>query len=620
MLDGQRYDLIHVGENQTRRIRQLYFGSIMRQEVAWFDKTDTGELTTRMTADMSLIQEGLSDKIGLMIQFTSSFVGGFVIAFIKGWQLALVLCSVFPVMFGAVFIMGKTVVGGSTKSLTAYAGAGAVAQQVLSSIRTVTAFGGQQNEIKRYKVYLDQADSAGISNMYAGGVGVATLQGVIFLIYALAFWYGNTLIPGIMTGGGVVNVFFAIIIGAFSLGNASPHMASVGQATAAGAAVFSTINRKSAIDSCSTEGVKPIGVTGNISFKNIKFHYPSRPDVNILPEFSLEVPAGKTVALVGMSGCGKSTMVKLLERFYDPIEGTILFDGHDIKELNVKWLRQQIGMVSQEPVLFNCSIRDNLRYGLLDEDFGLPEEKICAKIEAVLRQANAWDFVSKLPKGLDTHVGEAGSMLSGGQKQRIAIARAILKNPKILLLDEATSALDAESEKLVQIALDKAAANRTTICIAHRLSTIKNADLIVVMRAGEIIERGTHSELVAKDGVYYSMVQGQKLEGSESNPDTAVLTTEVSSHVPELLAADNSATELKKDKSFVVVKVSKSADGLDKREIVAGETEALMPAQEKPPRGKFMKRFVLLNRPEWGYYVLGYSIFNLVLLVPLSMV
>jgi ATP-binding cassette subfamily B (MDR/TAP) protein 1 len=265
--------------------------------------------------------------------------------------------------------------------------------------------------------------------------------------------------------------------------------------------IFSIIDRKSRIDSSSDEGAIMENVTGSIDFNNVSFKYPSRPDVQIFSDFTLHIPSQKTIALVGESGSGKSTIIALLERFYDPDSGNISLDGVEIRSLKVSWLRDQMGLVGQEPVLFNDTIRANITYGKHSE---VTEEEITA----VAKAANAHEFVSSLPQGYDTVVGEKGVQLSGGQKQRVAIARAILKDPKILLLDEATSALDAESERVVQDALDRVMVNRTTIVVAHRLSTIKGADMIAVLKEGKIAEKGKHEALLRiKDGAYASLVQ-----------------------------------------------------------------------------------------------------------------
>ena len=259
--------------------------------------------------------------------------------------------------------------------------------------------------------------------------------------------------------------------------------------------------QKSLINPVTEEGEKPEEFDGSIEFKDITFSYPTRPDIKVLEGFNLNIEVGKTYALVGPSGCGKSTVIQLLLRFYDPSTGEVLVGGKDVRTLNVKWLRQHIGVVSQEPVLFNSTIAENILYG---KDGATQEE-----VKQAAANANAHDFISKLPDGYSTLVGEGGIQLSGGQKQRIAIARALISDPKILLLDEATSALDTESESIVQQALDKASAGRTTIIIAHRLSTIQNADLIASVQDGRIAETGSHTELMDKKGLYYNLVVAQ---------------------------------------------------------------------------------------------------------------
>ena len=269
----------------------------------------------------------------------------------------------------------------------------------------------------------------------------------------------------------MLTVFFSVLIGGFQIGQAAPYIEALLMAKTVAGPIFKVIERVSLIDSSSKSGMRPMKVVGDICFSNVFFNYPSRPDVKILRGISLDIPSGKTVALVGSSGCGKSTCIQMAQRFYDPLQGKVMLDGNDLKDLNVGWLRDNIGIVSQEPVLFDCTIRENILFG--------KPEATDDEIEKACRDANAMDFIKKLPKKFDTLVGERGAQLSGGQKQRIAIARALIKNPSILLLDEATSALDNESESIVQTALDRARDGRTTIVVAHRLSTVRTADLIV---------------------------------------------------------------------------------------------------------------------------------------------
>ena len=296
---------------------------------------------------------------------------------------------------------------------------------------------------------------------------------------------------------------------------------ALSHARGAAAKLWATIDRVPPIDIENEDGLKPDNVEGRIDFENVYFNYPSRPDVQVVKNLSLEFPAGKTVALVGASGSGKSTVVSLVERFYDPLSGHVRLDGIDLRELNLKWLRTQIGLVSQEPVLFATTIKGNVAHGLIGTKWeNASEMEKFELIKEACVKANAHGFITKLPLGYDTMVGERGFLLSGGQKQRIAIARAIVSDPKILLLDEATSALDTQSEGIVQDALDKAAAGRTTITIAHRLSTIKNSDHIYVMGGGVVLERGTHEELLQDpEGHYARLVQAQKLREAEERAE-----------------------------------------------------------------------------------------------------
>ncbi|NWW34547.1 MDR1 protein, partial [Panurus biarmicus] len=499
----QVWTFLVAATRQTARIRQKFFFAVLHQEMAWFDTTQIGTLNTRLTDDINTIREGIGDKISIFLQFFSTFVSGLIVGFIYGWKLTLVVMSVSPLLATSAAIWSTLLASLTAKELSAYAKAGAVAEEILTAIRTVVAFNGQQKALEKYDANLEMAKHVGMKKSITTNTCLGLSQFFIFGSYALAFWYGTKLTaedPHYDIGR-VLIVFFSVLVGAFSLGQAAPNLENVANARGAAYEVYKIINKKRLIDSSSKEGYKPDKLVGEVEFRNIHFSYPSRPDVQILKGLNLKVQTGKTIALVGASGCGKSTTVQLLQRFYDPDQGEITLDGRDIQTLNTKWLRENIGIVSQEPVLFATTIAENIRYGR--------EDISDAEIEQAAKEANAFDFISRLPAKFNTMVGERGAQLSGGQKQRIAIARALARNPKILLLDEATSALDTQSESIVQAALDKARAGRTTIVIAHRLSTIRTADTIAGFENGVVVEQGTHSELMLQKGVYYSLVMQQ---------------------------------------------------------------------------------------------------------------
>lgn len=514
---------IHVdrGEVMTARIRQHYLASILRQNVAYFDKLGAGEVTTRITTDTNNIQEGISEKAGLIVNGIATFVTALVIGFAKSWKLALILLSV---VVALVLLMGtgsKFIIIFTTKSTQAYGEGSSVAEETLSAIRNTTAFGIQQRLAEKFDGWLVKTMKHSVNKGRSLTVMVAGIWSIIYLTYALAFWQGSRFIAwGDIDVGTVVTVIMAMMIGAFVLGNIAPSFQAVGTALASAGKIFEAIDREPFVDSTSDKGDILPEIKGHVELRDVKFIYPSRPDVTVLKNMNLEIKPGETVALVGMSGSGKSTIVGLIERFYDPVRGQVLVDGRDVSEINVKWLRQQIALVSQEPTLFAVSIYENICYGLIGTPYeDAPEEKKRELVIEACKQANAWSFIESMTEGLDTNVGERGFLMSGGQKQRIAIARAIVSNPKILLLDEATSALDTKSEGIVQDALDKAAKSRTTIVIAHRLSTIKDADKIVVMSKGEILEMGTHNELLEREGAYYKLVDAQKLRSSKQGVD-----------------------------------------------------------------------------------------------------
>uniref|UniRef100_A0A8C1RB79 ATP-binding cassette, sub-family B (MDR/TAP), member 11a n=1 Tax=Cyprinus carpio TaxID=7962 RepID=A0A8C1RB79_CYPCA len=511
---------VSAAARQIQRIRKMYFRKIMCMEIGWFDCNSVGELNTRISDDINKINNAIADQVSIFIERISTFIFGFMVGFIGGWKLTLVVIAVSPLIGLAAGLMAMAVARLTGHELTAYAKAGSVADEVLSSMRTVAAFGGEHKETERYDRNLVEAQAWGIKKGAIIGVFQGYLWCIIFLCYALAFWYGSKLVIETkeLTPGGLVQVFFGVLMGAVNLGQASPCLEAFASGRAAAKSIFDTIDREPEIDCFSEEGHVLDKVKGDIEFHSVHFNYPSRPEVKILDDLNVVVKAGETTAFVGPSGSGKSTTIQLIQRFYDPKEGMVTLDGHDIRSLNIQWLRSLIGIVEQEPVLFATTIAENIRYGRA----GVTMEEV---IEAA-KQANAYNFIMDLPQKFDTLVGEGGGQMSGGQKQRIAIARALVRNPRILLLDMATSALDNESEAVVQEALDKARQGRTTISIAHRLSTVHNADVIVGFEHGRTVERGTHRQLLDRKGVYFTLVTLQN-QGKDTDSDKPEYTAEM---------------------------------------------------------------------------------------------
>jgi len=505
------------GEVNARRIRERYLQAVLRQDIAFFDNVGAGEVATRIQTDTHLVQQGISEKVALVVTFLGAFVCGFVLAYVRQWRLALAMSAMLPCIGITGAFMNKFVSKYMQLSLKHVANGGTLAEEVISTIRTAQAFGTQSTLTSLYGSHIDQSLHVDMLAAAWLGGGLSVFFFVIYNGYALAFHFGTKLInQGHATSGEIVNVIFAILIGSFSLAMLAPEMQAITNGMGAAAKLYETIERVPLIDSASDEGLKPQKVSGEITLEHVDFSYPSRPTVPIVKDLNLAFRAGKNAALVGASGSGKSTIINLVERFYDPIQGAVKLDGVDLKDLNVKWLRSQIGLVSQEPTLFATTIRGNVAHGLINTPYEkASEEEQFKLIKEACVKANADGFISKLPDGYETMVGERGFLLSGGQKQRVAIARAIVSDPSILLLDEATSALDTQSEGIVQDALDKAAAGRTTISIAHRLSTIKDADVIYVMGEGVVLESGSHRELIALDGAYARLVQSQKLREEE---------------------------------------------------------------------------------------------------------
>ncbi|CAL9202553.1 unnamed protein product [Musa hybrid cultivar] len=586
------------GERQATRIRGLYLKAILRQEIGFFDnETSTGEVIGRMSGDTILIQDAIGEKVGKCLQLAATFFGSFVVAFTKGWLLSLVLIASLPLTVIAGAAMSLIIFRSSTSGQKAYAEAGIVVEHTVGSIRTVAAFNGEKQAIDDYKQLIKKAYGAVVQEGIAAGVGIGCVLMIIFCNYGLAVWYGAKLIieRGYI-GADVFNCMVTVTTGAMSLGQASPCLTAFSAGQAAAYKMFETINRKPEIDVYDTSGIVLEDIKGDVELKDVRFSYPARPDQLIFNSFSLYVPSGTTMALVGESGSGKSTVISLVERFYDPQAGQVLIDGIDLKELRLKWVRERIGLVSQEPVLFTTTIRENIAYG--------KEGATAEEIQRAAKLANAAKFIDKMPNGLDTMVGEHGTQLSGGQKQRIAIARVILKNPKILLLDEATSALDAESERIVQEALETVMTNRTTIVVAHRLSTIKNADTISVVSRGELVEQGSHAELI-KDpyGSYSQLIRLQEFHEQEEESiipesdamDLSYIRRSGSGNLSSRISVGRRSSSLGRSRRNSMQGSRPEGDRLDEE----GADEDEMDKKAS------VRRLAYLNKPETPVLVLG---------------
>ena len=590
---------IYTGDRIVQKIRIQYLRAILRQNIAFFDSMGPGEITSRITADTNLIQDGISEKVGLALTGLSTFATAFVIAYIKYWRLALVCTSTLGALL---IIMGAGSVGMlvfSKRALECTGRSGSLAEEILDAFRTVVAFDAQEPLARKYESLLRDAERPGKIAQTCFALMVGGLFCVMYLNYGLGFWMGSRYLVdnGDVEVGDILTILMAIILGSYNLGNVAPNTQALSNGVAAASKLYSTIDRVSPLDHSSKTGFTLPKVKGDIFLHNVRHVYPSRPEVLVMDEMTLQIPAGQTTALVGPSGSGKSTIIGLLERFYNPVSGRVLLDGRDIKTLNLRWLRQQISLVSQEPRLFATSIYENIRFGLLGSWFeNEPEEVLRVRIDAAARMANAHEFIMDLPYGYDTNIGRYS--LSGGQKQRIAIARAIVKNPQILLLDEATSALDTKSEGVVQAALDRAAEGRTTIVIAHRLSTIKNAHNIVVMKDGRIVEQGSHKKLMDMQGMYLDLVKAQEIQQIRQSLTMTFLLDADSSRDDLYMSGSDSMLDMKRPRhqSKLLPPLpppSPSSGGYDE------------PEKPRYTLWQLIRFIASFNRPEWPVMVFG---------------
>eukprot|EP01018_Ginkgo_biloba_P020598 Gb_31652 [translate_table: standard] len=490
---------ILTGERQTAVIRSKYVQVLLNQDMSFFDTYgNNGDIVSQVLSDVLLIQSALSEKVGNYVHNMATFFGGLAVGFINSWQVALLTLATGPFIVAAGGVSNIFLHRLAENIQDAYAEAASIAEQAVAYVRTLYAFTNETLAKYSYATSLQATLRYGIQISLVQGLGLGFTYGLAICSCALQLWFGRFLIShGNANGGEVITALFAIILSGLGLNQAATNFYSFEQGRIAAYRLYEMISRSPA--SINQEGKVLIGVQGNIEFRNVYFSYLSRPDIPILSGFYLTVPARKTVALVGRNGSGKSSIIPLMERFYDPTLGEVLLDGENIKSLKIEWLRSQIGLVTQEPALLSLSIKENIVYGRSTVTLDQIEE--AAKI------AHAHTFISSLSKGYETQIGGGGLALTEEQKIKLAIARAVLCNPCILLLDEVTGALDFEAERAVQEALDILMLGRSTIIIARRLSLIRNADYIAVMEEGQLVEMGTHDELLSADGLYAELIR-----------------------------------------------------------------------------------------------------------------
>jgi ABC-type multidrug transport system fused ATPase/permease subunit len=491
----------NVSEKGMADIRKALYDKLITQSTSFFDQNRVGELTSRSTADVQQLQDVLSITLAELIRQVIILLVGFVYLAWMAPQLLLVMISTFPVVIIVAMVFGRYIRKLSKERQDKLAETSTILEETLQAISVVKAFTNEWFERKRYGRSVDDVVTISLSFARIRGLFIVFIITALFGAMFFVLWWGATMVEaGTMKSGELVTfITLTAIIGA-AVASLGDFYTQLLRAVGASERIMELLDSESEITL--DESLPALKIKGNIAFNQVEFNYPSRPDLTILNDVNLNIRSGQKIALVGASGGGKSTIVKLLLRFYNLNGGSITIDEKPITDYNLLQLRQNIGIVPQDVILFGGSIRENIAYG----------KQIATEAEIIeaAKQANAWEFIDSFPEGLDTIVGERGVQLSGGQRQRVAIARAILKNPSILLLDEATSALDAESERVVQDALNKLMKGRTAIIIAHRLATVRDVDCIYVLENGKIVEQGNHEELVANEkGVYTQLAKLQ---------------------------------------------------------------------------------------------------------------
>lgn len=495
----------NVTENALRDMRKSAFNKLIYMPMDFFNQNKVGELTSRLSSDIVQIQETLKTTISEFFRQIIMIVGGITFLFFLSWKLALIMLGTVPVMAIIAVFFGRFIRNLSKKAQDQAATSNSIIEEALTGISNVKSFTNEGFVLTKYMKAIEEIRTLNIKSGVWRGLFISFIIFCLFGAIVFIVWQGLLMTQGpnpqLSAQSFYSFIMFTIMMGA-SIGSLPDLYASIQKSIGATENLMNIINSPSEKETLT--GSEQPEINGEISFEHVEFSYPQRSDIKVLNDISFKANVNDTIALVGTSGSGKSTISSLLLNYYTITSGTIQFNGTPIEKIDTHYLRSKMAIVPQEVILFGGSIRENIAFGNPDSDE--------AAIIAAAKQANAWEFITSFPEGLETEVGDRGIQLSGGQKQRIAIARAIIKNPTILILDEATSALDSESEKLVQDALDKLMVGRTSIVIAHRLSTIRNANQILVIQQGEIAEHGTHDELIALNGHYSKLVELQGME------------------------------------------------------------------------------------------------------------
>ena len=506
---GQSYLISYTGERVVADLRIKLYTHLQKLSLHFFNERRTGELMSRLTNDVTQVQNAVT---GNLISFLSSIVtliGGIVIIITRDWRLTLLIVGLIPLLMGIAMVVGRRLRRFANAVQTEMGEATTILEETISNEKTVKAFTREDYEVVRYGGRVEKVFQLALRRSRLQSAFGGLMSFMIFSAVAAVLWFGgNEVLAGHITPGELVSILLYMGVVAAPVGALASLYGQFQLALGSADRIFELLDEPVTVADLPNAPALP-PVEGHLRLEGVSFNYDEKTPV--LHHLSFEALPGQVVALVGPSGAGKTTIANLIPRFYDPTSGRITLDGYDIKTVQGKSLREQISSVLQEPVLFGLSIRDNIMYGRLDATE--------AEVNMAARAANALEFIERLPDGYDTIVGERGVKLSGGQRQRVAIARAILRNPRLLILDEATSSLDNESESLVQEALDRLMQSRTTIVVAHRLTTIQNADKIVVIDRGQVVEEGTHDQLIAREGLYYRLYT----RNFEENPFSPVL-------------------------------------------------------------------------------------------------